>query len=270
MDAARQLAELVEPLGELGPGPRTGRSRAAAGSFSSFAPTMRRSSATDTSRCCAPSCRLRSSRRRSASPASTMRARDAASCSWASAFASACATSSAKSYRRCSRRPGAGGRPGRRGERAPEPPADADRGRHRGAVAGALQLLGERSARVRVLRALRAAAAQHLRDDGVAVQLDRAHRRAVAAAVVAPAAHDRCRAGARRSARRSPPARPAAARPPWSPARTRGSACRAGDERGDPAQRGLLVGERALGSPRCRRPPPRACARRSRPRGRAT
>ena len=163
------------------------------------------------------------------------------------------------------------GRPGPRGERAPEPPADGDRGRHRGAVAGALQLLGERPARVRVLRPLRAAAAQHLRDDGVAVEVDRARDREPQPAVVAPAAHDRRRAGAlvahdarpghaqqqrdllghllehaaRRRARRRRAWRPCAA----PPARPR---ARAGMPRSPSA------------------PPPPACARRSPPRARAT
>ena len=106
--------------------------------------TIRRSSASETSRCCAPSWRLRSSRRRSASPTSTMRAREAASCSWASAFASACATSSAKSHSRCSRSGGSGSSDARRrGERAPELAADRDRRRDRRAVAEALQRLGQ-------------------------------------------------------------------------------------------------------------------------------
>ena len=56
-------------------------SLAACGS-SSASPRDRSCSATATSRCWAPSCRLRSSRRRSASLACTMRARDAASFSW--------------------------------------------------------------------------------------------------------------------------------------------------------------------------------------------
>ena len=69
MDPAGQLAQLVEPLRELSCAPSR-MLRAFGGSFSSVASIMRRSSASDTSRCCAPSWRLRSSRRRSASPAS--------------------------------------------------------------------------------------------------------------------------------------------------------------------------------------------------------
>ncbi len=63
---------------------------------------MRRSSESDTSRCWAPSCRLRSSRRRSASPAATMRARDAASSDRASALARHSATTSANWSTDCS------------------------------------------------------------------------------------------------------------------------------------------------------------------------
>ena len=79
VDAARELAQLREPVGEIVLGRRRGSPARPRGSLSSFAATMLSSSATETSRCCAPSCRLRSSRRRSASPTSTSRARDAAS-----------------------------------------------------------------------------------------------------------------------------------------------------------------------------------------------
>ena len=84
--------------------------------------------------------------------------------------------------------------PRRRGQRAPQPPADADRRRDRRPVAEALQRLGERPACVLVaIDPLRAAGAQHLRDDGVAVQVDRAADREAQRAVLAPAADDRRR-----------------------------------------------------------------------------
>ena len=59
---------------------RANASREVSSSGSQARAASRRLSASETSRCCAPSCRLRSSRRRSASPASTIRAREAASC----------------------------------------------------------------------------------------------------------------------------------------------------------------------------------------------
>ena len=46
--------------------------------------------------CCTPSCRSRSMRRRVASAVATIRAREAVSCAWASALATAVATSSVK------------------------------------------------------------------------------------------------------------------------------------------------------------------------------
>ena len=81
MDAARQLAQLLERArqlllraGEQLLGRRPGPSR-------SLPWASRIVSESATSRCWAPSCRLRSSRRRSAVPASTIRARDARSSS---------------------------------------------------------------------------------------------------------------------------------------------------------------------------------------------
>ena len=62
--------------------------------------TARSISPSDTSRCCAPSCRSRSKRRRASSAAATIRAREAISSARASAFAIAVATSSAKPVRR--------------------------------------------------------------------------------------------------------------------------------------------------------------------------
>ena len=81
VQAARQLAQLrgrpVELLGRLGQ--RLGAPpRPPAATWSA---ARRRSIATASSRCCAPSCRSRSTRRRSASAASTTRARDARSSS---------------------------------------------------------------------------------------------------------------------------------------------------------------------------------------------
>ena len=55
-----------------------------------------------TSRCCAPSCRSRTTRRRSSSVAATIRARDAATSARASVFAIAVATSSVNSASRSS------------------------------------------------------------------------------------------------------------------------------------------------------------------------
>ena len=62
----------------------------------------RSDSASDTSRCCAPSWRSRSSLRRASSPACTIRARDSISSCRASADARARATRSANSLRRVS------------------------------------------------------------------------------------------------------------------------------------------------------------------------
>jgi hypothetical protein len=61
----------------------------------------RSSSASETSRCCAPSCRSRSIRRRVASAVATIRAREASTSARLSAFAIAVATSSVN----CARRP---------------------------------------------------------------------------------------------------------------------------------------------------------------------
>ena len=75
VDPAGELAQLLEREGELGA--RALRiSEAPSGSPSSFAWASRRASESETSRCCAPSWRFRSSRRRSAACTSTMRARD--------------------------------------------------------------------------------------------------------------------------------------------------------------------------------------------------
>ena len=71
-------------------------SRAAAESGSRLDSRSRRLSASETSRCWAPSWRSRSMRRRAASAVSTIRARDAASCSRASTLARAAVTNSAK------------------------------------------------------------------------------------------------------------------------------------------------------------------------------
>ena len=62
----------------------------------------RSSSASETSCCCAPSCRSRSIRRRVASAVARIRAREASSSSWLSAFAIAVASSSVNSLSRSS------------------------------------------------------------------------------------------------------------------------------------------------------------------------
>ncbi len=79
MQAAGELAQLAERQGELVARGRT--SCSADGSSWIRLCSSRSCSAIPTSRCCAPSCRLRSSRRRSASPAATIRSRDACSSS---------------------------------------------------------------------------------------------------------------------------------------------------------------------------------------------
>jgi len=94
VQAARDLAQLLERVGELLRRRRDLSLRLLRPALTS-ASAIRSRSAIETSRCCAPSWRLRSSRLRSASPTATMRARDAASCSWASALAIAWAASSA-------------------------------------------------------------------------------------------------------------------------------------------------------------------------------
>ena len=94
MDPASELAELLECGIELG---ARGRELALAAEFGSRLDSRpRRISASETSRCWAPSWRSRSMRRRAVSAASTIRVRDAASCSRASTLASAAVTSSAK------------------------------------------------------------------------------------------------------------------------------------------------------------------------------
>ena len=90
-------------------------------------------------------------------------------------------------------------RRGGRHQRAPQPARNGDRRRHRGAVAGASQGLGQAPARfVVALHALGGARAQHLRDDRVAVEVER--RRPPATAACRP-----------RSNRR----RPSPSRGPW-------------------------------------------------------
>ena len=160
MDAAGELAQLLERLAQLRARARERVARRG-GSRSSCALASRSCSASDTSRCCAPSCRLRSSRRRSASPACTMRARDAASFSCASALASAWATSSATSHRRRSAPSGRSlGVVRRRDDDAPQPARDAHRRGHGRAEAERAQALRER--RRRRPRSRRRAAAARL------------------------------------------------------------------------------------------------------------
>ena len=106
VDAARQLAQLLERgLQLLLRGRRAGAPRRS-GSRASLLSARRRLSESATSRCWAPSCRLRSSRRRSASPASTIRAREARSSS-TRARSSALSRSFSTRQRRPRRRPSA-------------------------------------------------------------------------------------------------------------------------------------------------------------------
>ena len=93
MDAAGELAQLLQRVRELVAG-RVHEPLAARGSLSSGARIRRSWSAMPTSRCCAPSCRLRSSRRRSVSPAATSRSRDARSSASARARLASAATRS--------------------------------------------------------------------------------------------------------------------------------------------------------------------------------
>src|SRR5262249_39848047 len=87
--------------------------------------------------------------------------------------------------------------PSRCGEGSPEPSVRGDRGRHCRSVAGALHRFGEASAGVLVsLNSLWAAAAEHSRDDRVAVQIDRAGQREGEHTVLAPAPYDRGRTSA--------------------------------------------------------------------------
>ena len=78
MDPARELAQLLQRRGRARRRPPSSAS-ASSGSARTRRWIMRSWSATETSRCCAPSWRLRSSRRRSASPAATSRSREARS-----------------------------------------------------------------------------------------------------------------------------------------------------------------------------------------------
>ena len=109
-------------------------------------------------------------------------------------------------------------------------------------------MLGQVPARVLVaLHALRLAAAQDLRDDGVAVEIERARDGKARLAVLAPAADDRRRAVAvvahEARARHAQQPRDLLGHLLEHAARRRS----AGHERGHSAQRRLLVGERALG-----------------------
>ena len=81
VDAARQLAQLGRGLRQLLADALEERAGAAPGPCRPARRAIRTSSASATSRCCAPSCRSRSILRRAASAASTMRAREACSSS---------------------------------------------------------------------------------------------------------------------------------------------------------------------------------------------
>ena len=106
MDPARELAQLGERLASSSLAAVT--SSSARRVVADAAASRRSCSASATSRCWAPSCRLRSSRRRSASPAATIRSREAWSsasrisdsacrCSFSSAIAAAARTASTSS-----------------------------------------------------------------------------------------------------------------------------------------------------------------------------
>ena len=139
-------------------------------------------------------------------------------------------------------------RRGGRHQRAPQPARHGDRRRHRGAVPGAPQGLGQAPARfVVALHALGGARAHHLREDGVAVEVERRPHRQQQPAVLAPTPDDR------RPARTVVLDHGRAGQPQQAPdlfghllehaARRR----LRGHERCDPAQRRLLVGQLALG-----------------------
>ena len=155
---------------------------------------MRSPIASATSRCCAPSCRLRSSRRRSASPATTTRAREAASCSCASALASAIATSSGE--RRDSVLVAWGERMrrlARDDHRTPQRPVEHDRRADPGPYPELLQPLGEPARQPRiVIHPLRLPTPTDLRRQRLPIQLDpRTHGHARNPRLIPPADHIR-------------------------------------------------------------------------------
>ena len=79
MDTLRQLTKLSEGGRQARPAPPPRSGAACSGPAGSFDSSSPSDIAIETSRCCVPSCRSRSIRRRSASVASTKRARDACS-----------------------------------------------------------------------------------------------------------------------------------------------------------------------------------------------
>ena len=140
---------------------RRAASRAARWASRSAAPAT-------TSRCCAPSCRLRSRRRRSASPTATIRAREAASCCARLGVGERLRVSSAN---RCSRysAPGGNGPVAERDEhRAPQLAVEHDRRADGGREAELPQRLGELAARRR-RSCRRAPACRRGRSAGAAV-----------------------------------------------------------------------------------------------------
>ena len=230
MDAAGELAQLRRARAASSSCASARISRAVGGSLSSFAADHaaararpRRAAAARRRAGCA---RAAGARRRR--PRRRARARRPASRS-ASAFASACATRSAKSHSRCSSPRGSGSSERRRRrQHAPQPAADGDRRGHAGAVADAPQRLGEGPARLR--RSAPRAAGVPLRSD---LRRPRCRRRGRASrrpgSAASPSslqAPTTVAVPRRRAASRSRPGARAAARPPRSPARTRGSATR--------------------------------------------
>ena len=135
----------------------------------------------------------------------------------------------------------------RRRQHTPKPAADADRRRYAGSVADASHGGRERPVHLLVaLHALRLAAADHLRDEGVAVEVELRADRKARRAVLAPGADD----GRRARSVELHHVRPGEAQqsPDLFGHLLEDSAGRrlAGDKRRDPAQCRLFVGERTL------------------------
>ncbi len=133
---------------------------------------------------------------------------------------------------------------GRGHQHAPQPGADGDRSGHRGPVAEAAQALGERSRRVVVVvDALRMAAAVDAGDDRVPVEVDRGAQRQARHAGVAPAADHRGAAVVLVAQDGGAGSVEQAGHLLGDPLEHRARRGLAGDERGDAAQGGLLVGQ---------------------------
>ena len=253
MDPARQLAQLLKRVGELCSRASARSWRARVGLPSKLASTMRSWRASATRRCWAPSWRLRSSRRRSASPASTIRAREPASFVVGVGVGQGLSDELGRSRTAAAPSRGAQAlRARRRGhEHAPQPAAHEERSGHRGSGSrGARRRARECSGRVGVVvvDALRGCrCGRPGRRPSRAVEGPATRRAACPSARRSrPAAdHRRVPVGAR-SAARWHSGHPGGVRPPRSPARRRSSGRGlAGHEGGDAAQRRLLVGQGA-------------------------